>query len=446
MSHPTNKDVALAIQNIVAETMGFQCKINSFISTAPKSDSIRMLKNMIHFFIGFYDTLIPKMPEEFREPFEEILTEMRHAVSKGESGSRSRTRKQLQDGGMSKHRTLGKAPPPPKNQTSIVVHKGVKMTKSALVALNKAADYIRFDEHTRSRIKSLMVLEKRYLVAGKSKQAAMVSATISHLRDEVVLFPMIPSYVLVSSFVFFVYMFPSWFAAAIVSAMSLGVGVPSVVAAGGVAAVGQGAWNALIGSNVTAAERATQVAMVTGSSISNATVVVIDATTQTGHARQLGYVVGALIFISYALKALVSYNIMISKARGDARERHIKLLEQFNTAPTNLPMLEDREARGEAIDEIYTYFGVTDEEAEKPPKEVYEILKKKYRARIKVEHTNKGGERKAFDKTQALFKKAQDLFLTEKEPVDINVDENAAGVGLGGGGRRRRQTQRRRRA
>jgi hypothetical protein len=77
---------------------------------------------------------------------------------------------------------------------------------------------------------------------------------------------------------------------------------------------------------------------------------------------------------------------------------------------TNIPE-EEEEVVERKLDDIYTYFGLTEEEKGKTSEEIKALVKQKFSARILTEHPNRGGTAANFDRTKKLYDEYKDLLV-----------------------------------
>lgn len=313
-------------------------------------------------------------------------------------------------------------------------------------AVSQSLDYLRIDQETRNLLRRLTKIQERALERGNIAKADEIGIRVSEIREVYDLLPAASPYAVAALIIYCTYMTPTWAMAVTKTASSITVALPiagTALFAGkasdklqsGVSAVGNGAaWVA--GRAATAASRLTgsqneiefsnplnfgtsdyamDWANSTGKETNRLVGGLIDSVTPP-EAREVGYMAGFFVFGLVLTFASLKYNAMVLHARGEARERRLKAQQRLGTMLDegekkllkNIAV-EEEDSVNQEMNEILTYFRLTEDQKTKPLNELKEIVKEKYTERIRVEHPNKGGSGANFDRTKQMYNKFKDL-------------------------------------
>lgn len=420
-----------AIQAVTAETAAYQSFLEA-CTMIPTKDTYKDMRQVLIYWVTYLEALTPKMSKEVQPLFKGVQEELKQALAAGRhSGSsspspRSTTRKIKQEGGVG----FGSA--------ELTIRKANAIAPRGFIG--RQVDKVKFEKGTLKRIEQLELMANRLILAGRHSQVAIIQAVVDGMREDVSLYPAIPLPLILATVAYLIYKSPTYLYAIAVSGLSFYAGLPLATGGAAAGAVWQGAKNFLFGgggSEMTAREAALHAATVTGKTVTEMTDAIVGSATPE-IARELGYLIGAVIFLPAIFMTLIRYNTMIGEARRSAREGRIKMLfgledelsKRLEGAKgvSNVPLLgnigaADPETQAriqETIQQVYNHFEFSEKDKKKSLSNIARTLKGKYKTKVKQTHPDKGGSNAEFRKTQELYKKAQDILLAQG--VRVNLD------------------------
>jgi hypothetical protein len=358
---------------------------------------------------------------DYKAPLLALLKDT--SASRATSGSRLRltngsaTRKNSMRGGMKSGKGLQlqkyqKYKTPSLGSKALTLTR--KATKVAAHAVNEVIDFLRIDEQTKNHLRRLEKLQVRLVEKGNLGRADEIQMRIAEIREMYELLPSVPYTVMAGLILGLTLWTPTLVNASTRTVVAMTTAFPAALAAaatGGVIDTGASVFG------YQTQDRALEYARTTGNRTNEIFGVIIESSVPE-ESRQLGYLMGAIVWGGLVSYATVRYNAYIRVQRSEARQQRIKAQERLNTMLgdeekkllTNIPEEEESEVEAQ-LDRIYTYFGLTDEEKGKTSEQLQALVKEKYTARIRTEHPNRGGRAENFDRTKQMYDEYKDLMV-----------------------------------
>jgi hypothetical protein len=289
-----------------------------------------------------------------------------------------------------------------------------KATKLAGQAVNEVVDFLRIDEQTKNHLRRLEKLQTRLVEKGNLGRADEIQMRIAEIREMYELLPSVPYTVMAGLILGLTLWTPTLVNAGTRTVVAMTTAFPAAAAAaatGGVVDTGA----SIFGYETQ--NRALEYARATGNRTNEIFGVIIESSVPE-ESRHLGYLMGVIIWGGLLSYVTVRYNAYIRKERSEARQQRIKAQERLDTMLgdqekkllTNVSEEEEEEV-DDKLTEIYTYFGLTDEEKKRTLSELQALVKDKYTARIRTEHPNRGGRAENFDRTKQMYDEYKDLLV-----------------------------------